>query len=169
MGEKLKILMNVDDTNQAFLREANSLDLSNLRRWKNANRNFFFHKDEITEAQQLAWFNSYLTRAQDYMLIVLVNDQPIGCMGIRFLENEWDVYNVILGEIRYEKKGFMSKAFQVMLKFASSTNNNPITLKVLENNPAVIWYQKQGFEIITKIKNHYQMVFKTQNKKENLI
>jgi ribosomal protein S18 acetylase RimI-like enzyme len=170
MQNKISLLINVpDESNQAVLRAANRLDLLNLRNWKNAQRAFFFHTEEITEGQQQAWFDTYQSRPQDYMLIVDVNGRAIGCMGIRLLEAEWDVYNVIVGDAIYAKKGYMGKAFQAMLAFAASQTLRPITLKVLKHNPAVSWYQKQGFEITAEQLDHFQMSFKTQSKKENAL
>ncbi len=170
MQNKISLIINVpDELNQTVLRAANGLDLLNLRNWKNAQREFFFHTAEITQEQQQAWFDAYLSRPNDYMLIVDVNEREIGCMGIRLLAGEWDVYNVILGDDMHAKKGYMSKAFQAMIAFASAQIFLPITLKVLKHNPAASWYQKQGFEIMSEEADHFQMIFKTQNKKGNLL
>ncbi len=170
MQNKISLLINVsDELNQTVLRAASRLDLLNLRNWKNAQRAFFFHTAEITQEQQQAWFDAYLLRPNDYMLIVDVNGRAIGCMGIRLLAGEWDVYNVILGDEMYAKKGYMGKAFQVMIAFASAQTFIPITLKVLKHNPAASWYQKQGFEMVSEQEDHYQMIFKSHNKKENLL
>lgn len=170
MKNRISLLINVPDKlNQTVLRSASRLDLLNLRNWKNAQRKFFFHTTEITQEQQEAWFDTYLPRPNDYMLIVDVNKRAIGCMGIRLLAHEWDVYNVILGDEIHAKKGYMGKAFQAMIAFASAQTFLPIKLKVLKHNPAVSWYQKQGFEIVSEEEDHFQMIFKSQNKKEDLI
>ena len=168
MQNKISSFINVPDgSNQLVLRAASRLDLLNLRNWKNEQRVFFFHTKEITKDQQQAWFDAYQLRPHDYMFIVDVNERAIGGMGIRLLADDWDIYNVILGDEIYAKKGFMGKAFQAMLAFASAQTLRPITLKVLKHNPAVTWYQKQGLEIIAEQLNHFQMIFKTQNKKES--
>jgi hypothetical protein len=170
MENKISLSIKVpNELNQTVLRSASRMDLFNLRSWKNAQRAFFFHTAEITKEQQQAWFDSYLPRPNDYMLIVDVNERAIGCMGIRLLAGEWDVYNVILGDEMHAKKGYMGKAFQAMIAFASAQKFLPITLKVLKHNPAVSWYHKQGFEIVSEQADHLQMIFKTQNKKENLL
>jgi ribosomal protein S18 acetylase RimI-like enzyme len=170
MKNKISLLINVpDELNQIVLRAASRLDLLNLRNWKNAQRAFFFHTAEITHEQQQAWFDAYLPRPNDYMLIVDVNERAIGCMGIRLLAGEWDVYNVILGDEMYARKGYMGKAFQAMIAFAAAQMFLPITLKVLKHNPAASWYQKQGFEIVSEQADHFKMIFKIQNKMENLL
>lgn len=170
MKNKISLSINVPgELSPTVLRSASRLDLLNLRNWKNVRREFFFHTAEIAQEQQLAWFDAYLSRPNDYMLIVDVNKRAIGCMGIRLLADEWDVYNVILGNEMHAKKGYMSKAFQAMIAFASKQKFLPIKLKVLKHNPAVSWYQKQGFEIVSEQEDHFQMIFKLQNKKENLL
>ena len=137
------------------LRVANENDLENIRQWKNEQREFFFHKDIITPEQQRAWFAKFQARNHDYMFIVDLNGNAIGCMGIRLLDEVWDVYNVILGLTEYGKKGYMGKAFQQMLIYAQSIRKCPITLQVIKSNPAVAWYKKNGFIEIQRIKNYY--------------
>jgi RimJ/RimL family protein N-acetyltransferase len=80
-------------------------------------------------------------------------------MGIRVLESAWDVYNVILGLPDHGGKGLMGKSLQTMLRFALSLHAMPITLEVLRNNPAVAWYQKNGFVITSEQRDHYCMLF----------
>ena len=113
------------------IRSANENDLENLRQWKNEQREFFFYKDIITPEQQRAWFVKFQARNHDYMFIVDLNSKAIGCMGIRMLDEVWDIYNVILGLPDYGKKGYMGQALQAMLIYAQSVSQSPITLQVL--------------------------------------
>ncbi|MEI2690871.1 MAG: GNAT family N-acetyltransferase [Anaerolineae bacterium] len=169
MGDysKLKLALSIPTAlDEMVLTAATTADLPNLRHWKNEHRGFFFYREEITAKQQEAWFHAYQTRPEDYMFIVIVSELPIGCMGIRYLENGWDVYNVILGETGYGKKGLMSEAFQAMLRFALQQRQCPITLKVLKNNPAVNWYCKQGFGITSTEQDYFLMSFQTGNAPE---
>lgn len=142
-----------------ILKAANENNLENLRQWKNEQRKFFFHKDMITPEQQRAWFTQYQVRNHDYMFIVDLNGIAIGCMGIRLLDEEWDIYNVILGLPHYGKKGYMGKVFKTMLAYAQSISNCPITLQVLKANPAVEWYKKKGFVVAAEQADHYSMVY----------
>ena len=141
------------------LRMANDGDLPNLRQWKNEQREFFFFKSEILPEQQREWFRAYQQRPDDFMFMVLVANTPIGCMGIRLIDDLWDIYNVILGSSGYGGKGLMGKAFQAMLNFAVSRRANPITLKVLKHNPAVGWYRKNGFLVTSEQSDHFCMVY----------
>jgi len=135
-------------------------DLNNLMNWKNTNRSFFFHNSNISKQQQKIWYQSYCQRDQDYMFIVNFNELPIGCMGIRYLQKYWDVYNIILGDMNFQKQGIMGKAFKKMIDFAIKNYKTDIVLKVLKHNPAIRWYEKQGFTIVEKNNDHYLMLLK---------
>ena len=65
------------------LKMIDEADIDNLREWKNAERNNFFFNKIITVEQQREWLEAYQKRMDDFMYIILVNDLPIGCMGIR--------------------------------------------------------------------------------------
>ena len=121
----------------------------------------FFHQKDILEGEQIEWYRSYLQRPNDQMFIVNVNEKKIGCMGIRAVDNHWDVYNIILGDRRYSKQGFMSKAFQLMLIGALDQNIKPIRLTVLKQNPAITWYKKNKFNIVGQIDNSFIMEYQT--------
>ena len=162
--KSVKIIIDIDKTNnnsnQLTLRTAEEKDIENLRLWKNMNKDFFFYKNEISIEQQKTWFDQYLSRPDDFIFIVELNDQiPIGCMAIRKLEVEWDAYNIILGNSNFGKNGYMSIAFKKMLKFAFEKNSLPITLKVLKENPAVTWYEKNGFKKISIEESHFYMKY----------
>lgn len=158
MNNYIKITMS-GEVESLILRAANENDLENLRQWKNEQREFFFHKDIITPEQQRAWFAKFQARNHDYMFIVDLNSKAIGCMGIRLLDDAWDIYNVILGLTDYRKKGYMGKAFQTMLTYAQSVSNCPFTLQVLKANPAVAWYKKNSFVVAAEQADHYSMVY----------
>lgn len=141
-------------------------DLENLRVWKNIERNYFFYNQEINAEQQQAWFNEYLTRQNDYMYIVKLGDYSVGCMGIRQLGGEWDVYNVILGIKEYGGRGIMAIAFSAMLRAAMDVAVLPISLKVLKCNPAVGWYIKQKFVVTEEHSTYYKMKYNPVGEKE---
>jgi RimJ/RimL family protein N-acetyltransferase len=115
---------------------------------------------EISPEQQRQWLRDYNNRADDFMFVVVLNSISIGCMGIRITNDVWDIYNVILGSLIHKKQGYMSKAFHEMLNFANSERDVPVTLKVLKTNPAVGWYQQNGFVISSERNDHYFMIHK---------
>jgi len=151
------------EDNSLIIRAAEENDLENLRQWKNEQREFFFHIEMITPDQQRAWFAKFQARNHDYMFIVDLNGKAIGCMGIRLLDEAWDIYNVILGLPAYGKKGYMGKAFQAILAYAQSVNKRPITLQVLKGNPAVAWYKKNGFVVTAEHADYYSLVYQSNN------
>jgi hypothetical protein len=159
--EKNNIEINIDHNNKVLkIRSANNDDLENLRRWKNLNKNYFFHNTEINIDQQIEWFKRFSILENDFMLVVETDKISFGCMGIRLVENRWDVYNVILGKPEFGGYGYMSKCFKAMLFFAKNMYDLPITLKVLKKNPAVQWYLKNGFEKVSSEEDFYNMEFK---------
>lgn len=127
------------------LRAITRADCENLRAWKNANRFAFFYQETISPAQQAHWFEKYLTRADDYMFIVEIDARAIGCMGFRLIENRADIYNVILGEPVFGKRGWMRAAMRVMCSFIRAEFTSDIGAQVLRANPATAWYRKCGF------------------------
>ncbi len=164
---KHNIVLGVSQRLGVTLRTAVMHDLHELRQWKNTNREFFFHTDEISVYQQQAWFEAYQQRPLDFMFMVLVQEIAIGCMGIRLEDNAWDIYNVILGDVTFGKQGVMGSAFQEMLVYAETLKPVPITLKVLKKNPAVDWYHKQGFVITAESTDYYAMRFDKNHKSLN--
>ncbi len=144
---------------QLYLRCAELPDIEYLRLLKNAHRQFFFYKKEITADQQEAWYSAYHARQDDFMFIVWLGDVKIGCMGIRLLDDKWDIYNVILGDNNFKGTGIMGRSFQAMLSFAHGRRDAPIGLSVLKNNPAIWWYKKNGFKIDSENSDHFEMSF----------
>lgn len=144
---------------EVLLRSANKDDLPNLRQWKNAQKAYFFYQSDISESQQREWFAAYQQRPDDLMFMVCVDGRAIGCMGIRLRGEVWDVYNVILGVTERGGKGYMGAAFQAMLHFALERHLKPVTLQVLKHNPAVSWYEKNGFVMTSEQSDYFCMRF----------
>ena len=127
------------------LRTIAKTDLENLRQWKNTHRFSFFFQDLISSEQQSAWFEGYLGRPNDYMLMIINKGHPIGCLGFRLQNGTADVYNVILGNPALGKRGLMSQAMQLMCSYIATNFTHTIVAQVLTNNPAIEWYNKNGF------------------------
>lgn len=127
------------------LRTAERADAERLRRWKNAHRQSFFFKDEISPEMQARWMEAYLQRADDYMFIVESGGEPVGCLALRVEDGVGDVYNVILGEASAGGQGVMSAALAMMLAFGRGRAST-IGLKVLSGNESAIrFYERNGF------------------------
>lgn len=133
-------------------------DIEILRQWKNDHRGFFFFQSLISPEAQKVWFNDFQKRKNDHMFIVEVAGDPVGCLGYRLLENgEADIYNVILGNKRFENKGVMTQALQLMTRHITEITSAKIGLKVLKKNPAVEWYKKNNFQIVAEHAEHYDL------------
>ena len=164
MNEKNQVAIEV--SHALNLRSATQRDLGFLRAWKNDQRQFFFHQDLISIEQQQQWFDNFIQRPYDHMLMVEVDAKAMGCMGIRLLDSEWDIYNVILGDAAYAKQGHMARAFAAMLRMALQQHAYPITLKVLKHNPAHGWYLKNGFVTAFEAEDHYGLRYQTATQKD---
>lgn len=166
--DKSTIYMVVPTLPALALRPANRADLERLRQWKNEQRQYFFHQVEISTDQQSQWFDAFAKRPYDLMLMTEYEKQTFGCMGIRWQENHWDIYNVILGLQEFGGRGFMGLAFSALLDYGDALKPAPISLQVLKHNPAVSWYQKQGFNITETHESHFFMIYQpNQAQKEN--
>lgn len=153
------------------LRPIEEGDIEDLRNWKNLNKASFFLRTDITPEQQLAWFNAFSSRPHDHMFIVeqaVSSDwQRIGCMGFRLLEGEGcvDAYNIIRSR-RIEPASFnFSDPFKLMLARAARLYPEyPIRCKVLSENPAVAWYEKNGFRTVASADTYFLMELDAGNK-----
>jgi hypothetical protein len=135
------------------LRLISERDLDNLRNWKNSNRASFHYKGMITPAMQQSWYEEYLKRydcKEDFMFMVEHSEVVAGCLGFRRQEDSWDGYNVIRGVNFPATKGLMSCAFLESINIAWKIVQLPFQVDVLNDNPAIGWYLKCGFKIVTK-------------------
>jgi len=133
------------------IRPAEARDLETLRIWKNNHRDYFFHKDEISTEQQIAWFASFSTRI-DQNLFVLESNAELseglyGCVGYRQTASGCvELFNLIRGEQAASGQGLMKAFFDVTVLELKRLGQREIALKVLKSNPhATEWYLRQGF------------------------
>jgi ribosomal protein S18 acetylase RimI-like enzyme len=140
------------------LRAIGPSDLESLRLWKNAHRRGFFFQGLLTPEDQKRWFDGYRDRPDDYLFILSVRGEPIGCIGLRLLDGSLDVYNVILGVAAMGGQGWMRQALRLLGTFALARYPGiPIGLKVLRTNPAVGWYQRNGFVETTALEEYLEL------------
>ena len=136
-------------------------DQETLRTWRNTHSQRFFDREKISPAQQRQWFTHYLARDEDHLFMVLVKALPTGCVGIRLLDDHWDLYNVIRGVHSLHSRGCMGTALHHVIEFALQRKAMPIRLKVLANNPACAWYKDNRFAVIKIEKDHIIMQHQT--------
>ncbi|OFW64980.1 MAG: hypothetical protein A2Z35_01625 [Actinobacteria bacterium RBG_19FT_COMBO_36_27] len=134
--------------NDIILGTIEKKDIELLRKWKNDNRKYFFHKKIINAEQQIKWYDNYLKNTKDYIFLVEYKGINVGCIGFRLIDDNIDIYNVILGNKEFGGRGIMSRALKLMCSYIMDNYNKEITLKVLSKNKARSWYLKNGFEEI---------------------
>jgi len=145
------------------LRSIEEQDLELLRLWKNENKKCFFYQNEISPKEQREWFLGFIKRHDDYMfmveLIAKTSVKPIGCLGFRIIGDVVDIYNVI--RRRKIDAGFtMGSALHLVLNFiVLKFSEKDIVCKVLADNPAVGWYERNYFTISEKKSDHFVMIF----------
>ena len=152
------------------LRSASVKDMEIIREWKNREQEYFFSKKIITQSEQENWYALYKQRKYDFMLMTVFERRSFGCMGIRWKLTQqaghWDIYNVILGLSEYGGRGLMGHAFASLLNYAIKLKSAPITLQVLKRNPAVRWYQRNGFVVSSTHCEYFSMMYQPNISKE---
>ena len=151
------------EQNRCLIRLASFDDTKLLRKWKNENRHCFFYKDIITEQQQFKWFIKYLNRKDDYVYIIEYDREKIGSIAYRLIDNKIDIYNVILADKEYSSMGIMSYALRYICDKAKRNYESDITVKVLIDNSAASFYEKNGFD---KIYTNKEYIFMRLNETE---
>lgn len=144
------------------LKQAEAIDCEDLRVWKNANRQYFFFKDEISHEMQAKWFANLQASKTDMMLMVQEYDGEkfvnVGCMGYRLEddgdEKSIDVYNIMRGRTLEGSTHSMAEAFNMMNAFLHTTAKLPVGCLVLADNPARGWYEQNGFELQGEADGH---------------
>jgi len=135
-------------------------DIELLRGWKNAHRQFFFYKEIITGEQQQAWYRRWAQEMHDSMFIIEVANLSVGCIGTRLFQDTADVYNVILGDKQFGGKGVMSEALCATVAFSRLLYPGlPVCVRVLQTNPAIGWYERNGFVRIAASNEYVTMKY----------
>jgi RimJ/RimL family protein N-acetyltransferase len=127
------------------VRPAVSGDMEILRQWKNANTDYFHHKEQISAEQQQAWFASFKKKLDQQMFVCDGPQGPVACVGFRGA-GRLELFNLICGDSTLFGTGFNATFFSVVRKNLAAGGTHVIFLEVLKSNTrAVAWYLKQGF------------------------
>ena len=154
---KESFLLSSDALPHLRLRTIDASDCELLRQWKNANRTSFFFQGVIDPDGQRRWYEDYRDRPQDFMFMVEAGGERAGCLGFRSFEGTLDVYNVIRGDVRGGAPGLMSAALRLLCSYGRASFPSPVVARVLKTNPAVPWYEKNGFGIAADHETYYLM------------
>lgn len=121
-------------------------DLETLRVQKNRHRQFFFSTASITPEAQAEWFANYQQRDDDHMFVIEVDGSLVGSIGYRVKNSTVDLYNLMIWSSQYRGRGYMKLALDSVRSIVTSSYPGlPLAAEVLETNPAIRWYERQGF------------------------
>lgn len=88
--------------------------------------------------------------------VATVDDKVIGYLSCWMIEDTVDIINVVIDK-KYQHLGFGQALFSKMEEEAKISGCNQIMLEVKENNnQAINFYVKQGYEQISMRKNYYR-------------
>lgn len=145
-------------------------DLELLRRWRmQENVTKYMLTDPIvTKESQLAWHNKIINDKSRIDFVIVCDDVPIGYYGITNInyENSSCEIGFYIGNNEYRGKGiFKIVQKQIEDKIFNDLGLNKIVINVLENNPIIDAYKRNGF---TEDLNLKKQIFKN-NTKHNLL
>jgi len=144
---------------QPRLRSIDEGDLEDLRTWKNANRQWFFHKAEIAPEGQRRWFEGYLSRPDDVMFVAESGALRAGCLGFRVENGYADCYNIIASP-EGRGKGLLKAAMRLMCSYILAERAPRAGLQVLVGNPAARFYEACGFAVTETREGYHQMILR---------
>jgi hypothetical protein len=135
------------------LRSIGAGDIDELRLWKNASREWFFHKEEISPAAQKAWFEGYLRRDRDFLFAVEAGGRRAGFMGFRLVDETADIYAFIA---RPETGGreTLGRALKLLISCIKAEHSARIVSKLVFGDPALASFLEQGFRVAAKTEGY---------------
>ncbi len=86
--------------------------------------------------------------------IVELNNSVIGFITYSIIYDRAEIIDIIIKE-EFRNKGYAKKLIDEAIKDIKSNNCQNITLEVRKTNPAVNFYIKLGFEIVSIRKGYY--------------
>ena len=140
-------------------------DRESLRVWKNLHKQSYFLKVDITPEQQEAWFAGYLDRPDDHVFMVDEDElgawTTVGVVAARLLPDQStvDLYNIMRGARTAGDRTNMGEALRTLCRAARQAYPQPITCKVLSDNPAFGWYARIGFVTVEDRNDHKLLRF----------
>lgn len=109
------------------------------------------------EEQQLELFNNFIDSRQEFIHILMVDDEPIGFVdGQDISATEFEQGNICIAKL-YQNKGIGT---DFLTKLINSHPTQNISLRVFKQNPAQNLYKRLGFEIVGETKTHFNMLRK---------
>lgn len=152
------------------LKKIDENDLDLLRKWRMQENvtKYMLTDPKITKESQLEWFKKINNDETRIDYVIVCEDVRIGYYGITSINYEKFSCEIgfYIGENEYRGKGiFKIVQKQIEDKIFNDLRLNKIVINVLENNPIIDAYKKNGFTEDLYLK---KQIFK-QNTKYNLL
>ena len=135
-------------------------DIELIRLWRNHPevKNLFFSAHEITREQQMKWFESYLTKHNDYMFIIEERQGDsflrIGTVALYEVnEYEAEFGRLLIGESSAKGKGYGKLITHLTCRIAfEQLAVDSVKLEVIASNEiAITTYIRNGFRIVSEM------------------
>jgi RimJ/RimL family protein N-acetyltransferase len=130
-------------------------------KWLNNPKIFKFLSDKpvkTTLVKQKKWFADYLKSIDKKFFTILVDEKPIGMMGLSDIDKVIKKAEVFIwiGEDEYRGRGFGEQAMKYLIDYAfKKLQLRKLTLGVFEfNKHAVQVYKKLGFKIEGRLRDN---------------
>lgn len=143
------------------IRSINIADFWILRKVKNENSANFFYGRKIGLFHHLSWFIRNRFSFFDSMFLITVDKKRVGVFGLRLQDGFVDIYNVIriANHESGSRKGLIGETIQGICKQLRNELSIPIKADVLNTNPAIEWYHKNGFMISESNARYSRMIY----------
>ncbi len=133
----------------ATLRGLAAVDLETTRAWRNhpESRVWFHTTDEIAADQHAAWFRRYLSRDDDYVLILEVGGTPVAQAAFSEVRDGSAEFGRMLVDPEARGRGLSHRMIALCLRFATEALGlREIRLEVKPDNVrAIRAYEAAGF------------------------
>lgn len=107
-----------------------------------------------TQAEQEAWFRKYRSQPGKRFFSMLLDDTPIGIVGLKDIDPSQNVAQVfiVIGDPAQRGKGYGTEAVRYIMEFArTELGLDRLILGVKTFNPAAIrCYEKVGFTVTSE-------------------
>lgn len=133
------------------LKRVEKKDLEQLRLWRNEPdlRKYFREHKDITETDQLNWYESkVLNDPNQYNFSIFAKDKLIGHCGLYYVDwiNRSAEFGIYVGDRDYRNGGYGSESLRALVKFGfEDLNLNKIWCEVYSNNESIHVYKHLGF------------------------
>ena len=115
--------------------------LESLRKIRNANREWFFNKDIISQESQLSWYKSIKDNAKIKFYIIEIDEEVAGSLSLTKTKSGIEIGNILLDD-RFRGKGIMTEAIKKIIK---NKNKKFYARIILENTASQNLFERCGF------------------------